>query len=161
VLAVDPWYFGESKVEDKDWLFAILVATVGDRPLGVQASQVAAVARWAEGDFKEGPVSVVAVGPRCSTFALVAAALEKVIRQLELHQARGSLKEIIEENRAVNEMPEMFCFGLLAAVDVKQMVELVAPRQVRFVEPSKRATAELADLKEWYALLGIEFDPLR
>ena len=35
VLAVDPFYFGESKIEQRDFLFAILVAAVGDRPLGI------------------------------------------------------------------------------------------------------------------------------
>ena len=161
VLAVDPFYFGESKVAEHDWLFAIFIAAVGDRPLGVQASQIAAIAGWAESNYRDQPVSVVAIGPRCSAIALVAAALEKDIRRLELHKAYGSLKEVIEENHTVSQMPEMFCFGLLEVADVKQLVALVAPRQVRFVEPSKRAKAELADLKEWYKLLGNEFDPLR
>ncbi|HJT78960.1 MAG TPA: acetylxylan esterase, partial [Gemmataceae bacterium] len=62
VWAVDPWYFGESKIETKDWLFALLVATVGDRPLGLEASEVAAVARWAREQGKAGPVALVAVG---------------------------------------------------------------------------------------------------
>src|SRR6185437_13111914 len=64
VLAVDLFYFGESKVAQKDFLFALLLACVGDRPLGVQASQLAAVARWSRGEHKNGPLSVVAVGPR-------------------------------------------------------------------------------------------------
>ena len=42
VIAVDPFYLGESKIAERDYLFALLVAAVGDRPLGLQASQVAA-----------------------------------------------------------------------------------------------------------------------
>src|SRR5262249_59478636 len=34
VLAVDPWYFGEAKVQSRDVLFALTVAAVGGRPLG-------------------------------------------------------------------------------------------------------------------------------
>ncbi|HZT81622.1 MAG TPA: acetylxylan esterase [Gemmataceae bacterium] len=161
VLAVDPWYFGESKME-KDWLFALTLATVGDRPLGLQASQVAAVARWSAEQHKGGPVKVVAVGPRTGTIALVAAALEpKAIGSLELQGTLGSLKEIIDKNRTVDQMPELFCFGLLEWFDVKQLAALVAPRPVCFLEAGERHKAELAGLKGWYAALGSEFDPLR
>ena len=41
VLAVDLFYFGESKIEKRDFLYALLMASTGDRPLGIQASQLA------------------------------------------------------------------------------------------------------------------------
>ncbi len=161
VLAVDPFYFGESKFPQRDYLFALFVAAVGDRPLGLQASQVAAVARWSAAEHKGGPVTVVAVGPRTSVIALTAAGLEeKAVGGVELHGALGSLKEIIEQNRSVEQMPELFCFGLLEAFDVKQLAALAAPRPVRLVQPGERARKELAGLKAWYAALGKEFDPL-
>jgi dienelactone hydrolase len=161
VLAVDLFYFGEARLAVKDFLFALLVSAVGDRPLGLQSSQLAAVARWAAAEYKGGPVTVVAVGPRLSTAALVAAALEeKAIGGLELHGALGSLKEVIEQNRSVDQMPEMFCFGLLEAADVKQLAALVAPRPLRLPGASARAKKELADLKAWYGTLGRDFDPL-
>jgi hypothetical protein len=161
VLAVDPFYLGESKIEQRDHLFALLVAAVGDRPLGIQASQLAAVARWSAAEHKTDAVTVVAVGPRTSTVALVAAGLEpKAIGGLELYGSWGSLKEIIEKSRAVDQMPEMFCFGLLEAFDVKQLSALAAPRPVTFVDAGERARMELAGLKAWYALLGREFDPV-
>ena len=37
---------------------------------------------------------------------------------------------------------------------------LVAPRPVRFVEPSERVRSEMADLRAWYETLGRKFDPL-
>src|SRR5262249_51345573 len=36
VIAVDPFYFGESKIAKRDWLFALLISSVGDLPLGIQ-----------------------------------------------------------------------------------------------------------------------------
>jgi dienelactone hydrolase len=162
VLAVDPFYFGESKVQQRDFLFALLLAAVGDRPLGLQASQVAAVAHWAEKDRKAGPVSVVAVGPRLGLAALVAAALEeKAVGRLELDGAWASLKEVLEQNRSLDQMPEVFCFGLLEAFDVKQLLALAAPRPVAWRKPGDRARKELAGLGAWYKLLGRDFDPLR
>jgi hypothetical protein len=161
VLCVDVFYFGEAKLFDKDWLFALLVSAVGDRPLGIQASQLAAVARWSQKRFGSA-VDVIAVGPRTGIIALTAAAIEATaIARLELHDARASLKEIIEANHTVNQMPEMFCFGLLEAFDVRQLVMLVAPRPVLFREPTKRHREDLKALGEWYTLLGKTFDPLR
>ena len=108
VLAIDPFDLGEAKpiypggdvrepkyASDTEW--ELQLATVGERPLGVQASQVAAVARWAKTREKAGPVVVVSSGPRSSLIALVAAALEETaIDSVELHGSLGSLKERIE-----------------------------------------------------------------
>lgn len=161
VVVVDPFYFGESRIEARAYLHALLVATVGERPLGIQASQVAAAARWCAAEHRS-PVTLVADGPRSSLFALAATALEtKAIARVELHGSRGSLKELIEENRSVEEMPEAFCFGLLEATDLRPMTALVAPRPVQFVQPSARVTQEMTPLKDWYRTLGGDHDPLR
>ncbi len=160
VIAVDPFYFGESKIAQRAHLFALLVAGVGDRPLGLQASQVAAVARWAAAGDGNRPVTLVALGPRSSAFALVAAGLEeKAVGRVELDGSLGSLREVIEQNWSVTEKPELFCFGLLEAFDVKQLTALVAPRPVRFIGASDRAKAEVPELRAWYRLLGGEFEP--
>lgn len=161
VIAVDPFYFGESKIKNKDFLFALLVSSVGERPLGVQASQIGAIARWLAADRKLGDVRLIGLGPRMSLVALTAAALEeKAVASVELHESRGSLKELIEQGGQVNQTPEPFCFGLLQATDIRELAMLVAPRPLRFRAPSDRAQRELADLKLWYARLGPPFDPL-
>ncbi|MCI0747328.1 MAG: hypothetical protein L0Y58_18135 [Verrucomicrobia subdivision 3 bacterium] len=152
VLAVDPFYFGESKIRSHDFLFALLLSAVGDRPLGLQASQVAAIAQWA--DTHGGPVTLQAVGPRASTFALAAAALEPKVSALRLSGAMGSLKEIIEQNGSVDRTPELFCFGLLEAFDIKHITALIAPRPVRFVNASDRVKSELTSLTGWYEIFG-------
>lgn len=133
VVAVDLWYFGEAKPNEKDWLWGLILNTLGQRPLGLQAGELAAVARLI-GPMKK-PVTVMAIGPRSSTIALVAAALEpKAIDSLELHQPLGSFQEIIEANRVVANMPEMFCFGLFEQFDVKDIASLVSPRPIKLVK---------------------------
>jgi hypothetical protein len=161
VLALDPLYLGEAKIEQHDWLFALLLASVGDRLLGVQASQVAAVAHWLGEEEKAGPVTLTAVGPRSSLSALIAADLaEKAVGRVELHGSYGSLKDVLEQNATVDKTPELFCFGLLEGFDVKHLTALAAPRPVVFAAPSARAKTELAGLKAWYATLGSDFSPL-
>ena len=162
VLAVDPFYFGESKIEGRDVLLALLVGAVGDRPLGIQASQISAIAAWAKGQFNAESVHAHAIGPRSSLYTLVAAGLnDKSIAGIELSESYGSLKEIIEKNMSVQDAPELFCFGLLKKFDIRQLTALVAPRPVKFVEPSERAKQELAGVDAFYKTLDAEFDPLK
>jgi hypothetical protein len=93
--------------------------------------------------------------------ALAAAASdEQTIDGVTLSGSLGSLKEVIEQGGQVDKIPEQFCFGLLATADIAQMAALVAPREVRFVEPSERARKELAGLKNLYEQHGKPFDPL-
>jgi len=128
VLAVDPFYFGECQFPEYGYLFALVTSAVGERPLGIRASQVTAVARWSQEQHKDGPVSVQAIGPRCSVIALVAAALEpRVIGNVETQGAFASLREVIEQNKTFEEMPELFCFGLLREFDIKQLRALTTP----------------------------------
>jgi hypothetical protein len=162
VLAVDPFYLGEAKLGQRDYLFGLLVSAVGERPLAVQAGQLAAVARWSAGQHKSGPVTLVAYGLRTSLMALVAAAVEeKGIAGVELHGSLGSLKEILEQNRDVAKAPELFTFGLLERFDIRTIAALVAPRPVTFVSASDRVKQEMAGLKEFYKLLGRDHDPVR
>jgi dienelactone hydrolase len=131
VVAVDPFYFGESKIAGQPGLFAILVAAVGERPLGIQAGQVAAVARWLSRERGLGPVEVATEGPRTGLIGLVAAALEPdVIGGLVQRQAMTSLREIIRGDLTVMQRPEQFCFGLLREFDVPQIKALVAPQSL-------------------------------
>lgn len=162
VLAVDPFYLGESKIRSRDFLFALLVGSVGERPLGLQASQLAAIARWTKSRRPDQPVRLLAIGERISLAAMVATALEtQAIDGAEVHGALGSLKQVIDKNYGINESPELFCFGLLEEFDIREIAALAAPRPLKFVDPSQRARQELAPLAAWYTGLGHDFDPLQ
>lgn len=162
VLAVDPFYFGESKLGPRAYLFGLLVSAVGERPLGIQSAQLSAISRWWIEQHKLRQASIVAVGPRSSLFALVTAALDEVaISGVELVGSLGSLKEIIEQNRSVETAPEQFTFGLLELVDIRQLVALVAPRPAIFSSASERVKQELDGLKAVYKMLGKNFDPVQ
>jgi hypothetical protein len=130
VLAIDPFYIGESKLDDRGYLFALLVSSVGARPLGVQADQFQAVSRWAAAQFGQPIEQQVAIGPRASLAALIAAvtgADDERPQQLVLHGSLNSLREIIDNNWSVNDYPEPFCFGLLQHCDINDLVDLAKP----------------------------------
>lgn len=130
VLAVDPFYFGESALGQRDFLFGLLVSALGERPLGIQAGQVIASARWLA-SRQGGPVTLEAHGPRTSLIALVAAALAPdVVAGVRTHGQWTSLRAVLDQDITAQQMPEMFPFGLLAEFDIKQIEQLVAPRPV-------------------------------
>jgi hypothetical protein len=165
VMAIDLCFFGELLIPKRiDYIpadFMLALATIGERPLGIQAAQLASIARWMEAQ-QGHPVQVVAVGPRSSLIATIAAALEtRAIGELDLRGSFGSLKEIIEQNLTAENAPELFCFGLLEHFDLPQLVALVAPRRVHFREPSDRVRREFSPLQKTYAALGVDFDPTR
>ena len=130
VVAMDPWYFGESALGRIDFLYGLLMAGVGERPLGLEAGQVIATAKWLKA--RDGKaVTITARGPRTSLIALVAAALEPdAIAGVELHDSWSTLREVFDREVSAKDMPEMFAFGLLAEFDIAQIKALVAPRQV-------------------------------
>lgn len=133
VVALDPFYFGESGLGQRDFLFALLLDSLDERPLGIQAGQVAAAARWLAARHG-APLEIEAFGPRTSFIAMLAAALEpKAISGVKLHQAWRTLREIFDKNISARQMPEMFCFGLLEEFDVPQIEALIEPRPVAFL----------------------------
>jgi hypothetical protein len=131
LAAVDPFYFGESALGERDFLFALLVSALGERPLGIQAGQVAASARWLAARHGS-PVHLEARGPRTSLIALVAAALEpEAIGNVQVHDSWRTLREVFDRNISAQQMPEMFAFGLLESFDVPQIEQLVGSRLAR------------------------------
>ncbi len=155
LLLLDPFYIGESKIAERDYLYALLLAAIGDRPLGLQASQVAAAARWLKQEYGGGSISLVADGPRTSVMALVAGALEEqAISSVSVKGSYGSLRELIEAKTVYNSSPELFCFGLLKDFDVSTLAALVAPRPVSFASQTERLKGAIAGLDDWSQLLG-------
>ena len=134
VVVLDPFFLGENKIKSRDYLWALLVSSVGERPLGVQASQIASVSRWLKG-LHGGEVRVVAIGPRTSLMTLTAGAIDAdSIAGIELVEPLSSLKDIINSNKAVTEVPEYFCFGLLEQFDLLHLKAMVAPRELKIAE---------------------------
>ena len=65
-----------------------------------------------------------------SVAARLAAVQSPAIAAVKLVEPMESLKEIIQDNRGANHLPEMMCFGLLEHFDLPQIEALIAPRKV-------------------------------
>lgn len=134
VVALDPLHLGEAIPGDprRSYLWGLMLGTVGERPLGLQAGQVAAAARWARKEFGDARVTLAASGPRTTTTALVAGGLERgAIARLELEGALGSFRDVLDRRVPFIQAPEVFCFGLYEAFDIPQLKELAGTARVR------------------------------
>jgi dienelactone hydrolase len=150
VLAVDLLFFGEMVPEQPvtpgaelgvdpavrpqktGANFQMLLATVGERPLGIQASQLLAVARWAKTMAGAGRVRVETSGIRSQIVALAAAALEPgALAGVNSRQSMASLRHLLDARVPYRAAPELFCLDLYAAFDVDRLTALAEPTSIQ------------------------------
>lgn len=127
VIAVDPLLFGECFSTHYSYRFSLIINCVGERTIGIQAGQVAALGNWARDEFHQS-AGLMTFGPRSSFVGLVAAAMEpESIGSLRMHDAYPSLSTLITHNIPYEEAPEMFCAGLLGTHDLPLIEQLLKP----------------------------------
>lgn len=144
VVAIDPLLLGEGEIAggDPQVYIALAMSGVGQRPCAIQAAQVIAVAKALQEEHGQ-PLELVAIGPRSSLVALLAAALDSYrFERVELEGSLDSLKQLIADNRTVEELPEMFPFGLLADFDIEQLAALAGPGRTHFRKSSIKPSIE-------------------
>lgn len=123
VLAADLVFFGDAAPEKPaSWAWTQLVATLGERPLGLQVAQLIALAEWLGAGR---PVRVEAQGMRAQAVALAAAALEPArFRQVTVRQGVGSLRQLLDAPVEYRAAPELFCLDLYREFDVSSLEAL-------------------------------------
>ncbi|MBM3335843.1 acetylxylan esterase, partial [Candidatus Sumerlaeota bacterium] len=111
--------------------WAQMIGTVGRRPLGIQVSQLRAVAEWIERGQTGKPLRVVTKGRVAGLAALVCAALyPQSFDSLELREMDKSLKDLAASKVTYISSPSLFCFGLLAVADIPELLHLAHPTKV-------------------------------
>ena len=131
VLALDLLFNGATAPENPaDW--EMLVATTGDRPLGLEAAQLLAVAAWLRADAGRSGFSVVTEGIRNQVIAVTSAALEPtVFVRTESRQWMGSLDYLLKNSVAFRTAPELFCLDLYKYFDLDRLSLMAVPTEVR------------------------------
>ncbi len=115
--------------------WTMMMASSGERMLGLQVAQFAAVMHH-EGTAR---LSVAAQGPVSSVIALMASSLcGRAVDEIILHHGLDSLHRLIDEPGRYESLSPLFCFGLLAEFDIEDLIALARPARV---EP--RSAAEL------------------
>ena len=132
VLALDLMFIG-SPWKDKDpFLFAQMLDSLGDRPLGMEAAQLIRIAQWARQKANVDKVRLESSGIRSQAVVLVAAALEpRLFSELVVREGIRSFSYLLEKPVTFEQAPELFCLDLYKDFDIDRLQALVGPGAVK------------------------------
>ena len=106
-------------------LYARFFYMTGERPLALQAAQLAAAAQWLKERYGVEKIRVEAAGPRSQVAALVSSALNPgLFSDLKTHQGLTSFRTLLSEPVSFYDVPELFAFGLYKSFDINNLEEL-------------------------------------
>ena len=131
VLALDLLFNGATSPENPaDW--EMLVATTGDRPLGLEAGQLLAVAAWLRAKNGRGDILVITKGIRNQVIAVTSAALEPTaFARAESRQSMRSLDYLLRNSVPYRSAPELFCLDLYRYFDLDRLSLMASPTEIR------------------------------
>jgi hypothetical protein len=123
VICIDPLLVGQAAPPDSIGANAMLIGTVGERPLGIQVAQLLAAIATLSEEHGFSRLVIHSAGPRTSLAAICAAALDgdRKIDDVVTTGMPDSLKAFLEPGHSFNQTPEIYCFGLLRGFDIPQL----------------------------------------
>jgi len=138
VLAVDLPFHGVSWHKDTAWMFEPtwlleqnLYAT-GDRPLGIEAAHLIALANWLK-QQAAGRIRLEVTGMRNQVVALVASALNpSLFSEIVIRGGMPSLRYLVDKPVKYSEAPDLFCLDLYKFTDLDRLAALSAPTSVKY-----------------------------
>lgn len=136
VLAVDLLFTGDMLPRNPGPLgFAQLIAASGDRPLGLEAAQLIALAHWMRARVPGSKVRLDATGIRSQMIAQVAAALDpELFLEVTVRDGMKSLSYLFEKPVMYADAPDLFCFGFYSHFDITDLERLAAPVKIQLWE---------------------------
>jgi hypothetical protein len=135
VLAFDATFMGKAWEKSGAWEYEEILSGLGDRPLGIEAAQLIAAARWLSAANGKRPAAIETVGLRSQTIALVAAAIEpSLFRSLTARDGAHSLAYLLDKPVDYSEAHDLFCLDLLKYFDLDRLAELARPLTVRTID---------------------------
>ena len=128
VLAFEPLFFGSmSPDEGEPAYWEMLVASRGERALGLEVAQFIAAATWFR--VHSGTrLRLETDGIRSQVVALVAAALEPdLFSEIESTNSMPSLSHLLEAPVPYRSAPDLFCLDLFKYFDIDRLAILALP----------------------------------
>jgi hypothetical protein len=135
VLALDTVFTGSAhpaSPDPADW--PLLVTSIGERPLGLEAAQLAAIAKWLRGNSSRS-VQVETDGIRTSVIAAVAAAVEPgAFSTINSHHAMKSLAYLLDTPVEYRSAPDLFCLDLYKYFDIDSIAAIAEPAKIQDID---------------------------
>ena len=132
VLAFEPLFFGSTSPDETEPAYwEMLVASMGDRALGLEVGQVIATAKSFRSSAGPKTIRLQTDGIRGQVVALTAASLEPdLFSEIESRDAMSSLSYLLEAPVQYRTAPDLFCLDLYKYFDIDRMTILSSPVRV-------------------------------
>ena len=131
VLVLDILGTGDAAPDQPVHLFAQMLAATGERPLGMEAAQLAGLAHWAQDKFTPPRMRLEGTGIRSQMISLVTLALEpKLFSLVELEGGMKTLGYLLDKPVEYHEAPDLFCLDLYKDFDLDLLAALAQPAEV-------------------------------
>ena len=118
VLAVDLLFHGDS-APPKMTPFTLLLGGAGVRPLGIQAAQLIAAARWSQQSSGASRIRLDSTGIRTQVAAVIARALQPdLFSELVVNQGMSSFQHLFDQPVSYEDAPDLFCLDLYNEFDL-------------------------------------------
>lgn len=128
VIAIDPLFIGECvPAKGPVWQYAQMISAVGERALGIQVSQLVAMAEWVHSEYNPKELILFGIGPNASVASIMACAIlnrDMLIDVLILKDVFKSFKELIQKHLDYENYSPLFCFGILEHFDIDDLIGL-------------------------------------
>ncbi len=140
VLAVDLVFTGDSSLAPRVVPeYTQLLASIGDRPLGMEAAQLLAISRWLQSATSAPRKRIQTVGMRSQVISLVASALEpSAFAEITSRDGIRSLRYLLDAPVPYEEAPDLFCLDLYKEFDVPRLTALAAPAKAVLLSETVR-----------------------
>jgi hypothetical protein len=131
VLALDLPFMGAAW-PDRAWEHQQMLYTIGDRPLGVEAAHLIAIADWLKQRAAVPAVRLETSGIRNQVVALVASALDpSLFSEVVVREGMPSLRYLLDQPVKFEDAPDLFCLDLYRFTDLDRLAALAAPAIVK------------------------------
>lgn len=111
--------------------FGYMMTAVNAPPLGLEAAQLIAIARWAGQQWHPAHLRLESSGVRMQVVALAAGALEPTLfASIHTHGGMRTLGYVLAQQLRSNQAPELFCRDLYKDFDIATLAEMAAPAVV-------------------------------
>ena len=126
VLALELLFTGDSAPERPGPSgYTQLLATLGDRPLGLEAAQLLAAARWLRAQAGGEKIRLETDGIRMQVIGAVAAALApETFSEPVARNGMASLRHLLDAPVEYQAAPDLFCLDLLKEFDLEGLKRL-------------------------------------
>ena len=147
VLAFEPLFFGSTSPDEAEPAYwEMLVASRGERAIGLEVGQLIATAKSFNSQSRSSKIRLQTDGIRSQVVALVSAALEpELFSAIESRNAMSSFGYLLDTPVSYRSAADLFCLDLYKYFDIESLAILASPVTVNIRTTGVPSTVPLGE----------------